>query len=162
MQAPLGPITLTGKPLVIADVYELAGRLRRNADRLTAPLGQSQARWQVLSAASGGKHTVPQLARRLGVARQNVQRVADLLVGERLAAFEDNPDHKTSPYLVLTEAGRATLQQLMDNARTYYRELASSLSNDDLASLRASLRTFLRALDRRENTTSQGDASHAR
>src|SRR5579871_6068191 len=87
-------------PLIIADIYQLAGQLRRNADAITRPIGQSQARWQVLSAASAEPKTVPQIARRLGIARQNVQRIADLLIAEKLAALSPNPDHKTSPHLV--------------------------------------------------------------
>lgn len=137
-------------PLIIADIYQLAGQLRRNADAITRPIGQTQARWQVLSAASADPKTVPQIARRLGIARQNVQRVADMLIDEGLAALSPNPDHKNSPHLVLTEAGRATLAKLMGNARSYYRELAGDLSAPDLAILRSGLRIFCDALDRQE------------
>ncbi|HLI19600.1 MAG TPA: MarR family transcriptional regulator, partial [Stellaceae bacterium] len=111
-------------PLIIADIYQLAGQLRRNADAIAGTIGQTQARWQVLSAASAEPKTVPQIARRLGIARQNVQRVADLLIDEGLAALRPNPDHKTSPFLVLTDSGRAAFTQLMSHGRSYYRGLA--------------------------------------
>jgi DNA-binding MarR family transcriptional regulator len=137
-------------PLIIADIYQLAGQLRRNADAVVRPTGQTQARWQVLSAASAEPKTVPQIARRLGIARQNVQRVADLLIAEGLATLSPNPDHKTSPHLVLTEAGRVTLAQLMSNARSYYRVLAEELSAAELTALRRGLRRFCDALDQRE------------
>ena len=143
-------------PLIIADIYELASLLRRNAEALARPLGHSQARWQVLSAASIGDMTVPQLARRLGVARQNVQRTADVLVADGQARFEPNPDHKTSPHLVLTASGRATLRQLTRHARAYYREVAHGLSDPDLVALRDSLQTFRNALERRENQRTEG------
>jgi DNA-binding MarR family transcriptional regulator len=138
-------------PLIIADVYQLAGQLRRNAEALSQRVGQSQVRWQLLSAASAGRHSVPQLARRLGAARQNVQRVADLLVGEGLAIFEANPDHKRSPQLVLTDSGRATLRELTKNARSYYRALANEFSDQELTTLWATLRTLHDALQRLEN-----------
>jgi len=67
-------------PLVIADIYQLAGALRERGERIAGTLGQTQARWQVISAASAAPKTVPQIARRLGVTRQNVQRIADRLV----------------------------------------------------------------------------------
>jgi DNA-binding MarR family transcriptional regulator len=137
-------------PLIVADIYQLGGQLRRNADALTRPIGQTQARWQVLSAASAAPRTVPQIARRLGIARQNVQRVADMLVDEGLAALSPNPDHKTSPHLVLTEAGRATLEKLTANGRAYHRELAEELSATGLAALHDGLRRFCDALDRRD------------
>jgi DNA-binding MarR family transcriptional regulator len=89
-------------PLIVADVYRLAGRFRDNGEAIARTVGQTQARWQVMSAASAEPHTVPQIARVLGVTRQNVQRIADLLVAEGLAQYEDNPDHRASLHLVLT------------------------------------------------------------
>ena len=72
-------------PLIVADIYEIAGRFRDQGEAIARTVGQTQARWQVLSAASGRPHTVPQIARVLGVTRQNVQRIADLLVEEGAA-----------------------------------------------------------------------------
>jgi DNA-binding MarR family transcriptional regulator len=143
-------------PLVIADIYQLAGQLRRNADAIAGTIGQTQARWQVLSAASAEPKTVPQIARRLGIARQNVQRVADLLIEEGLAALSPNPDHKTSPFLVLTDSGRATFTQLMSHGRSYQRELANELDLD-LAALRRGLRRFCDVLDRRDAYLAEND-----
>jgi DNA-binding MarR family transcriptional regulator len=137
-------------PLIVADIYQLAGQLRRNADAIARPMGQTQARWQVLSAASAEPKTVPQIARRLGVARQNVQRIADLLIAEGLAAPSPNPDHKTSPFLVLTGEGRATLASLMSSAKAYHRELADEMPAADVSALRRALRAFCDALDRRD------------
>jgi DNA-binding MarR family transcriptional regulator len=139
-------------PLIVADIYELAGQLRRNAEATAQPLGQSQARWHVLSAASADAKTVPQIARRLGVGRQNVQRIADLLVEERLASFEPNPDHRTSPYFILTGEGRAMLQRLMESARAYHHELAAGLSEAELTVLRRGLRRLCDVLDRSEKS----------
>jgi DNA-binding MarR family transcriptional regulator len=138
-------------PLIIADIYQLADQLRRNAEAIARPHAQSQARWHVLSAASADPKTVPQIARRLGVGRQNVQRIADLLVGEGLASFEPNPDHRTSPYLILADEGRAVLRELTQSARAYHQELAADQSEADLALLHRGLRRLCDALDRREN-----------
>src|SRR6202050_3032143 len=97
-------------PIVVADIYELAGRLRGHGEAIAATVGQTQARWQVLSAASGRPQTVPQIARVLGVTRQNVQRIADLLVAEGAAEYRGNPDHRASPHLILTKSGRTALR----------------------------------------------------
>ncbi len=83
--------------LLVADVYELAGLLRRSGEAIAAREGQTQARWQFLSVISGDALTVPQAARRLGVTRQAVQRVANELVDDGLAELVANPDHRTSP-----------------------------------------------------------------
>ena len=56
--------------LVVADVFELAGALRRSGDDLAGEVGQTQARWQLLSVLSEGRWTASDAARRLGVTRQ--------------------------------------------------------------------------------------------
>jgi DNA-binding MarR family transcriptional regulator len=133
-------------PIVIADIYELAGRFRDNGETIAQTVGQTQARWQVLSAASAEPHSVPQIARTLGVTRQNVQRIADLLVEEGSALYQDNPDHRASPHLVLTRRGRATLEALTKAAGGYHARLARKLSSSDVVSLQRGLRRLLEAL----------------
>jgi DNA-binding MarR family transcriptional regulator len=133
-------------PLVIADSYELAGRFREHGEAIARTVGQTQARWQVMSAASGVPHSVPQIARVLGVTRQNVQRIADLLVGEGSAEYRDNPDHRASPHLVLTRRGRTSLDRLSEAAGGYHARLARKLSPADLVALQRGLRRLLAAL----------------
>src|SRR5579875_3831737 len=99
-------------PLIVADIFELAGRFRDDGEAIARTVGQTQARWQVMSTASADPRTVPQIARRLGVSRQNVQRIAGLLVADGAATFEANPDHKGSPFVVLTKRGRAALADI--------------------------------------------------
>jgi DNA-binding MarR family transcriptional regulator len=134
-------------PLVAADVYELAGALRRRGEAIARGAGQTQARWQVLSAASDTAKSVPQIARLLGVSRQNVQRIAEVLVGERQARFADNPDHRTSPHLVLTDDGRKTLARLTRAASGRHGTLAAKLKTIDLDTLRQDLAAIQGALD---------------
>jgi DNA-binding MarR family transcriptional regulator len=134
-------------PIIIADVYELAGRFREYGEAIAQTVGQTQARWQVMSAASAEPHTVPQIARVLGVTRQNVQRIADLLVAEGSAEYRDNPDHRASPHLILTKRGRAAFEQLMKAASGYHARLARKLSSSDVVSLQRGLRRLLEALE---------------
>jgi DNA-binding MarR family transcriptional regulator len=139
-------------PLVAADIYELAGAFRRRGERIASGVGQTQARWQVLSAASDHPRTVPQLARILGVSRQNVQRIADLMVNEALATFTDNPDHRTSPHLALTEKGQRTVAGLTRAAGARHGALAPKLRGVDLAALRRNLAIIQAALDAEEDS----------
>ncbi|MGW7488287.1 MarR family transcriptional regulator [Streptomyces sp. NPDC054786] len=83
--------------------------------------------------------TVPQAARRLGIARQGVQRVANDLTGARLAEFLPNPDHRTSPLLTLTPEGRTTLRKITARAEAAHKALAAHLPEHDLAAARAVL-----------------------
>jgi DNA-binding MarR family transcriptional regulator len=120
---------------------------RRRGEEIARDVGQTQARWQVLSAASDIAKTVPQLARTLGASRQNVQRIANALVRDRLARFVANPDHRSSPHVILSEEGRATLANLTRSARSRHRALAAGLKGIDLAALRRDLRQIQLALD---------------
>jgi DNA-binding MarR family transcriptional regulator len=133
-------------PIIVADIYELAGRLREYGEAIAQTVGQTQARWQVMSAASDRPHTVPQIARVLGVTRQNVQRIADLLVAEGSAEYRDNPDHRASPHLLLTKRGRAALDQLTKAASGYHVRLARKLSSSDVTLIHRGLRRVLEAL----------------
>jgi len=132
-------------PLIIADIYELAGRFRNNGEAIAGTVGQTQARWQVMSAASAEPKTVPQIARRLGVTRQNVQRIADFLVAESWASFEPNPDHRGSPYFVLNRRGRDVLDRLTVAAASHHGRLARRLAAAELQSIHRSLRRLLSA-----------------
>jgi DNA-binding MarR family transcriptional regulator len=133
-------------PIVVADIYELAGRLREHGEAIAATVGQTQARWQVMSAASGRPQTVPQIARVLGVTRQNVQRIADLLVAEGAAEYRDNPDHRASPHLILTKSGRTALERITQAAAGYHAALTQRLSALEVASLQRGLRRLLEAV----------------
>lgn len=130
--------------LLVADVYELAGALRRSGDALAGRVEQSQARWQVLSVLDEGEWTVSSVAHRLGVSRQAVQRVADVLAGEGLVRFADNPAHRRSPLVELTRAGRTTLEHITESSHAWRARLAAHFSAQELEGTRATLRKLLK------------------
>ncbi|MEI9803119.1 MAG: MarR family transcriptional regulator [Pseudolabrys sp.] len=134
-------------PLIVADVFELAGRFRDEGEDIAGTVGQTQARWQVMSAASTDPRTVPQIARRLGVSRQNVQRIADLLVKEGWAGFEPNPDHRASPFLLLSPRGRDALAKITKAAGSSHAQLARRLSATDVGALHRGLRRLIQAVN---------------
>ncbi|MBX5167685.1 MULTISPECIES: MarR family winged helix-turn-helix transcriptional regulator [unclassified Rhizobium] len=87
----------------------LAGHLTAAGDQLAKPAGQTSARWQVLAAARRGDMSVAQIARALGLARQGVQRLADVLEGEGLIAYAENPQHQRAKLVRPTAEGTARL-----------------------------------------------------
>jgi DNA-binding MarR family transcriptional regulator len=123
-------------PLLVADVFEAAGAMRRNGDRLAGLAGQTQARWQLLSVLSSGEWTVPRAARRLGVTRQSVQRVADALAADGLITLDRNPDHQRSALMHLTSEGRDALGAITRHARGWHEQHASAFAPDELATAR--------------------------
>ena len=63
-------------------------------DAMGEPSGQTSARWRVLAAIDEEPLSVAQIARAWWLTRQSVQRVADVLVEDGLATYEDNPHHR--------------------------------------------------------------------
>jgi DNA-binding MarR family transcriptional regulator len=109
---------LTAYRLLMADVYELAGESRRTSEALARAQGQTTARWHVLSVVSDGPRTVASAARRLGLARQSVQRVVDDLVRAGQVELRPNPDHARAPLVALTDDGSDTLRRLVASSDT--------------------------------------------
>lgn len=132
--------------LLVADIYEAAGVLRRSGEAIAGVEGQTQARWQLLSVISGGPITVAQAARRLGVTRQGVQRVANDLTEEQLAVTVPNPDHRNSPLLQLTSAGEATLKRINERAQDLNVTIAAEMSATTVARTRQALRALIEAV----------------
>jgi DNA-binding MarR family transcriptional regulator len=129
---------------LVADVLECAGALRRYGDALTRPLGQTEVRWAVMSVLSGGARTVPQVARRLGVTRQSVQRVANLLAAEGFIESVPNPDSARSPLFRLSKRGEEVLAAITRAAHPWLRRVGDELSLEDLRRARAALAVLIR------------------
>jgi DNA-binding MarR family transcriptional regulator len=117
---------------VIVEVLCLRGSLERCGTRLTRPFGQTPARRQVLAAIWGDSRTVPQNARRMGLSRQGVQRIADLLVKEGLAGFVDNIGHRSSPILQLSDEGILTIEGINQAQIEWSHKLGRKLNLHDL------------------------------
>ena len=126
--------------LLVADIFEAAGALRRDGEGIASSAGQTQARWQLLSVVAAGDWTVPMAADRLGTSRQAVQRIANELVNDGLAAFIDNPRHRRSPFLRLTDEGMRVLDAITGQAQRRHKALLAKLDDVDLVELRAALR----------------------
>ncbi|HEX5973832.1 MAG TPA: MarR family transcriptional regulator, partial [Rubrobacteraceae bacterium] len=100
--------------------------------------------WAVLSVLSGGARTVPQVARRLGVTRQSVQRVANLLAAEGLIERVANPDNARSPLFRLSKRGEEVLTAITRAADPWLRRVGEELSLEDLRRARAALGVLMR------------------
>lgn len=138
-----------------ADIFEAAAVSRHQGDEMAGSVGQTQARWQTMWTIASGQLTVPQVARRLGVSRQNVQRIVDELRQERLLQLTDNPDHKTSPLLELTDAGRDHLARINAAAEDIHQRMLAHFTERDVTTLRTLLSKFVAAV----RATSPDDAT---
>ena len=149
---PAGPPRVVRTPagdavsLLAMQVLRLAGHLSAVGDALARPAGQTSARWQVLAAIEDQPATVASIARVLGLTRQSVQRVADLLAGERLAIYIDNPDDRRAMLLLLTAKGRSALRTIQAAQRVWADALGAELGEKELRVAGATLARMLDAV----------------
>ncbi|MEX1197919.1 MAG: helix-turn-helix domain-containing protein [Pseudohongiellaceae bacterium] len=99
---------------LVLSIFRLNGILQAEGDRMAGSLGLTSARWKVIGviALSPGGVTVPAIARTLGQSRQAVQRITDVMKEDDLLTYADNPRHKRSPLVILTEQGQQTYNAL--------------------------------------------------
>ncbi|MEU3600535.1 helix-turn-helix domain-containing protein [Streptomyces sp. NPDC006798] len=108
-------------------VFRLNGHFITVSERIAADGGLTAASWQVLGAVAREARTVSDLARSMGLARQSVQRTADLLVRRGFAAYRPNPAHRRAKLLVAADDGRAALRLLDPGHTALAAELADAL-----------------------------------
>ena len=97
---------------LILETFRLNGRLLAAGDYLTSDLGLSSARWQVMGTIEETPLSVAQIARNMGLTRQAVQRVTNVLDDEGMVEFAENPDHQRAKLVRLTSEGRAALEEV--------------------------------------------------
>ncbi|MBA8793388.1 DNA-binding MarR family transcriptional regulator [Friedmanniella endophytica] len=129
--------------LIIA-TFRLNGLLLESAQTLAARGGLTAAWWQVLGGVLDEPRTVAEIGRRMGLSRQAVQRVADVLAGRGLAEYRDNPAHRRARLLACTEAGYWAVRQITLAQHPWTNALGASV---DLETLRAAVATLDRMAD---------------
>lgn len=93
-------------------VFHLNGQFISVSDAMAREVGLTASWWQVLGAANRTPAPVATIARAMGITRQSVQRIADLLVGKGLAEYADNPAHRRAKLLRATPAGSDAIREL--------------------------------------------------
>jgi DNA-binding MarR family transcriptional regulator len=113
-------------------VFRLNGQFLGVAESMAAPVGLTAARWQVLGAVLQEPLPVSGVARAMGITRQSVQRIADLLVVLGLAEFIPNPSHRTANLLHPTAEGRSAVSRIGPAHADLAQRLADELGPEDL------------------------------
>lgn len=132
---------------LVLPVFELNGEFLAAARDIAEPAGLTPAWWQVLGATLDEPRSVAEIARRvgLGLARQSVQRTADLLVEKGWATYADNPQHKRAKLLAPTPDGLATLHRLRDTQHAWADAVGAEVGVEDLRRLAVTLRRVIDA-----------------
>jgi DNA-binding MarR family transcriptional regulator len=135
---------------LILETFRLNGRLLAAGDKLTSGLHLSSARWQVLGEIVDGPFTVAQIARNMGLKRQSVQRIANILAEEGLAEFVPNPNHRRAYLVKITERGRSKYEAAMQLQGEWANRIASSTTLPELKTTVAVMRTLRKRLEEEE------------
>jgi DNA-binding MarR family transcriptional regulator len=138
-------------------VFETNGRLVDTGNDLVRPAGLTSAWWQVLGALGYSPHPLPvsHIARNMGLTRQAVQRVVDLLVDKGLVDQQPNPHHQRAKLIILTPAGRVALSRAEAAVAPLDQAILDQIGADRLGAAIAVLREMNAVMAARRSSTSE-------
>jgi len=127
--------TKSGRKLseIIVETFRLNGAIINAGDALVKDLGLTSARWQVLSVLFDEPATVSEIARRMGLSRQNVQRIANRLIKDGFIEPVDNPAHRRAKLCSLSALGKETMTEVAKRQTLWANEVSNTMDMEKLA-----------------------------
>lgn len=115
---------------LMQECFRINRRLVTAVAQLTNGTEVTGAQWGVLGAFGESEQllSVAQAARELGLARQGVQRVADLLESKGLIEYLQNPNHRRAKLARVTDKGGDLLRRLQQRQSRWARRAAGDLN----------------------------------
>jgi DNA-binding MarR family transcriptional regulator len=141
---------------LVLGTFRLNGLFLSVAEHMARPAGLTAARWQVLGAVLREPRTVSDAARAMGLTRQSVQRLADVLVADGLAEYVDNPRHRRARLLRPTEAGWDAIETIRPLQHAWTRQVTAHIGAEEL---RAAVAVMDRLIARLESDPWRPDPS---
>ncbi len=143
------PVSATGAALtdLVLETFRLNARLMDAAQRLAAEGGITAAWWQVLGGVLDEPRTLAETGRRMGVSRQAVRRVADLLVERGLAEYRPNPANRRAHLLACTEAGYWAVRRISLAQAPFAERIGGTVGAAELRRTLATMQRLVEALD---------------
>jgi DNA-binding MarR family transcriptional regulator len=152
----LPPHTEAGEVLteLILTTFRLNGRLMDAAQEMAEKGGITAAWWQVLGGVLDQPRSVAQIGRLMGMTRQGVQRVADLLVAKQLAEYRPNPAHRRAKLLACTEAGYWAIRRIGLVQRPFAARIAAEVGTGQLRAALTTMQHLVAVLEADQPTES--------
>jgi DNA-binding MarR family transcriptional regulator len=132
---------------VVLTTFRLNARVLDAAQRLATAGGLTAAWWQVLGGVLDQPRTVAEISRRMGVTRQGVLRVADLLVERGLAEYRANPAHRRAHLLACTEAGYWAVRQISVVTHPWSDRIGAQVGATELRQALATMQRLVEVLE---------------
>jgi DNA-binding MarR family transcriptional regulator len=142
------PLTPTARAMtdLVLETFRLNARLMDAAQALAAEGEITAAWWQVLGGVLDEPRTLAETGRRMGVSRQAVRRIADLLVERGLAEYRPNPNHRRAQLLACTEAGYWAVRRIGLAQAPWAERIGATVGLDELRQARDVMRRLVRVL----------------
>lgn len=143
---------------ILNELMQECFRLNRGlldvSQQLTDGTPVTGAQWGVLTALAQGNQkdepaTVAETARRMGLARQSVQRVTDVLADNGLVKYLPNPDDKRAKFALVTPAGRRLLARLEDRQLSWVSDIVAGHSAAELTAAMQLIKDIRNKMTRR-------------
>ena len=129
------------------------GELIDAGNRLTRPHGLTGARWQIMGPIDiEGPLTVAQIARRMGLARQGVQRIVNDLEKTGMVTLAPNRDHKRSPLVSISYKGHRVMAAINEAQAAWVNVLSEGLSERQVKQVLKTLRLVTERCERVDPT----------
>ena len=137
---------------LILETFRLNGALLAAGNKITKPHGLTSARWQVMGAIEleGQPLTVSQIARRMGLTRQAVQRIVNDLMRMQMVVLIKNVDHKRAPLVMISEQGEAAMVKIDKAQIAWVNDLSQNLGEKRI-------RQALKVLQKAREATEQSN-----
>jgi DNA-binding MarR family transcriptional regulator len=134
---------------LVLSLFRLNGLLIAEGDAMTKQLGLTHARWKVIGAIALSRAglTVPGIARALGQSRQAVQRITDVMVEDGLLLYAENPKHKRSALVTLSEDGKETYNMLREVQDPWAIENTEDIPTEELETTLRLVRRLIKKLN---------------
>jgi len=135
---------------IVLEVFKLGGFLISKGDQMGMEYGVTSARWKILGAIflAGEPQTVPQIARRMGLTRQAVQRLVNVMQKDDLLLFRKNPDHKRAKLIDLSDIGKEIFLKLDEKQSRQATTDSSGISQAELETALSVLKRMSDTIDR--------------
>ncbi len=129
---------------LILEIFRINGELLNAGNRITKPFGLTSARWQIMGAIDeeGQPLTVSQIARRMGLARQGVQRIINDVEKLGLVTGSMNIDHKRAPLFSLSGEGKKVMAKINAAQAEWVNALSKDLSAQQLTEIQNTLQSI--------------------
>ena len=143
------PVSEAGHALtdLIMTLFQLHGQVMDAAQALAAAGGLTAAWWQVIGGVLDEPRTVAEIARRMGMTRQGIQRVADILVELGLAEYRPNAAHRRAKLLACTEAGYWAVRRISLVQHPWARRVGGAVGAADLRAARRVMQALVEVLE---------------